>query len=57
MILIPGRTYDQGAIYEFEPKAAPEREEMRRFLRCALLRNSPLMRSRKTLFRMMEGEK
>ena len=45
----------QGVIYEFKPKAAPEREEMRRFIEMCFDPQSPMNEKLKeTLFRMME---
>ena len=48
----------QGVIYEFKPKAAPEREEMRRFIEMCFDPQSPMNEKLKeTLFRMMaDGE-
>ena len=47
----------QGVTYEFKPKAAPEREEMRRFIEMCFDPQSPMNEKLKeTLFRMMEGE-
>ena len=45
----------QGETYEFKPKAAPEREEMRRFIEMCFDPQSPMNEKLKeTLFRMME---
>ena len=45
----------QGVIYKFKPKAAPEREEMRRFIEMCFDPQSPMNEKLKeTLFRMME---
>ena len=45
----------QGEMYEFKPKAAPEREEMRRFIEMCFDPQSPMNEKLKeTLFRMME---
>jgi transcriptional regulator with XRE-family HTH domain len=47
----------QGVTYEFKPKAAPERAEMRRFIEMCFDPQSPMNEKLKeTLFRMMEGE-
>ena len=47
----------QGVTYEFKPKAAPEHEEMRRFIEMCFDPQSPMNEKLKeTLFRMMEGE-
>ena len=47
----------QGVTYEFKPKAAPEREEMRRFIEMCFDPQSPMNEKLKeTLFRMMEGK-
>ncbi len=47
----------QGEIYHFKPKAAPEREELRRFIEMCFDPQSPMNEKLKeTLFRMMEGE-
>ena len=47
----------QGEIYHFMPKAAPEREELRRFIEMCFDPQSPMNEKLKeTLFRMMEGE-
>jgi len=47
----------QGVTYEFKPKAAPEREEMRRFIEMCFDPQSPMNEKLKeTLLRMMEGE-
>ena len=45
----------QGVTYAFKPKAAPEREEMRRFIEMCFDPQSPMNEKLKeTLFRMME---
>lgn len=47
----------QGVTYEFKPKAAPEREEMRRFIEMCFDPQSPMNEKLKeTLLRMMEGD-
>ena len=47
----------QGITYAFKPKAAPEREEMRRFIEMCFDPQSPMHEKLKeTLFRMMEGD-
>ena len=47
----------QGVTYEFKPKAAPERAEMRRFIEMCFDPQSPMNEKLKeTLLRMMEGE-
>ena len=47
----------QGVTYEFKPKAAPEREEMRRFIEMCFDPKSPMNEKLKeTLLRMMEGD-
>lgn len=47
----------QGVTYEFKPKAAPEREEMRRFIEMCFDPQSPMHEKLKeTLLRMMEGD-
>ncbi len=45
----------QGATYKFQPKATPEREEMRRFIEMCFDPKSPMHdKLKETLFRMME---
>lgn len=45
----------QGVTYEFKPKAAPEREEMRRFIEMCFDPRSPMNEKLKeALFHMME---
>ena len=47
----------QGVIYEFKPKATPDKEEMRRFIEMCFDPQSPMNeRLKETLFRMMEGK-
>ena len=47
----------QGITYAFKPKAAPEREEMSRFIEMCFDPQSPMHEKLKeTLFRMMEGD-
>lgn len=47
----------QGETYHFKPKAAPEREELRRFIEMCFDPQSPMNEKLKeTLFRMMEDE-
>ena len=52
-----GRTdKPQGETYEFKPKAAPEREEIRRFIEMCFDPKSPMNEKLKeALLRMMEG--
>lgn len=47
----------QGVTYEFKPKAAPEREDMRRFIEMCFDPKSPMNEKLKeTMLRMMENE-
>ena len=47
----------QGETYHFKPKAAPEREELRRFIEMCFDPQSPMNdKQKETLLRMIEGE-
>ena len=55
IISLPEPDKPQGVTYAFKPKAAPEREEMRRFIEMCFDPQSPMNEKLKeTLVRMME---